>query len=77
MAQWRRNDEPPQSCPDFDDAIASLEKARKINSDLREWGEAGWESASEQEDEVNNLNNRIQELETQVQDLEATLAQQS
>jgi SMC interacting uncharacterized protein involved in chromosome segregation len=76
--------EPGYSCPHLDEAIAEIEKARKIHDQLREWGRY-WESKSEdlskeldaQQEEFDkdreDFENRISDLKSQIEYLESQL----
>jgi len=60
---WGEPHEPSHSCPEFDEAIAEIEKARSINVDLRAWGNWWKEKAEELREEVDALQQRLAELE--------------
>ena len=73
--------EPEYSCPNLDEAISEIEKARKIHDDLRKWGTWWQERCDELEtehareindkdDEIKSLTDKIDELRDQIKQLE-------
>lgn len=60
--------EPGYSCPHIDEAIAEMEKARKIHDELRKWG-SWWESRAEEIEKESS--EKIEELEDDVKKLNA------
>ena len=73
--------EPPVSCPYFDQAIIEIEAARKINTDLRDWGDEWREKyyeldkeyehlKDEKADEISNLKDTISDLKHELKDKE-------
>jgi predicted metal-dependent TIM-barrel fold hydrolase len=70
MPRYTYSMEPPQSCPDFDDAVHHIEKARKINEELRAWGEAGWQRVEELEDALTEVQDRVRTLKRRADEWE-------
>ena len=70
--------EPSYSCPHLDEAIAEIEKARKIHDELRKWG-SWWEDRAEEieekssekigelEDDVKKLNSLVDDLREEIE----------
>ncbi len=72
--------EPEYSCPNLDEAISEIQKARKIHDDLRKWGTWWQERCDELEkehrqaiddkdDEIEELNNKIEQLQDEIKHL--------
>lgn len=63
--------EPPFSCPNLDQAIAEIENARTIATELRKWGEWWKDRAAELEKEydksLQDKNDVISELKDQIE----------
>lgn len=69
----RRNYHAPEfSCPHIDEAINEMEKTRKINEDLRDWGQSHADRVEELEQEVANLEATVKELEAKIEAMEFT-----
>ncbi len=68
MGRYRDNAPVGNTCGDIDNAISSMESVRSDNEALREWG-------NELFDELEIANNRISDLETEVECLEEELGQ--
>ena len=60
--------EPVESCPDLDDAISGIEKARSIAVDLRIWGREQYDRAESLEEERDRLIEEVKYLEQEVSD---------
>ena len=73
--------QPPASCPDFDNAIECIEAARKVNGDLREWGEEWrdkfYELEKDHEAMKDSKNDEISRLKDEIDDLEHKLKDKS
>lgn len=65
--------EPVESCPDLDDAISALERARSIAVDLRIWGREQYDKADSLEEELSDAARRIEALEEELQEVSNAL----
>jgi predicted RNase H-like nuclease (RuvC/YqgF family) len=64
---------PDHTCPHIDSAIAEMETVRRMNEELRTWGEYWQEQYTEKEDEMKDMqkehNQQISNLEDQIEQL--------
>lgn len=70
-------DEPEWSCPSLDSAIDSINDARKIHQQLRDWGHY-WKDAfdeleKESSEEIESLKEEISSLKSEIDDLKNEL----
>lgn len=72
--------EPEISCPEFDEAIKQIEKARSINNELRQWGQQWQDNYEELEldsqKEIETLQEEKQDLENEMDELKGTIKEQ-
>lgn len=62
----------------IEDSQKALENLRTLNSELRDWGRAGWDKAEEFENEAEELKDQLKEMENdyeiKLKELEEKLA---
>jgi archaellum component FlaC len=69
-----RNEPNRATCPDIDQAISLMEDLRESNRLLRDWGNGLVNDLEAQDEEIRTMDERINELESEVENLISELA---